>query len=66
MILINNRDKIEWFEGMTVRDVFRIMNYNYSLITVSVNDVFVPEEDYESFIIPDNANVIAFHLAHGG
>jgi len=66
MLTINNRDKIEWHEGMNVRDVLVAMKYDYPLITVTVNGELVTEEKYSTFNIPDNANVIVFHLAHGG
>ena len=66
MITINNRDKIEWKEHLTVTDVFGIMGYDYALITVTVNDEFVPEEDYDAYFIPDEASVLMIHLAHGG
>jgi thiamine biosynthesis protein ThiS len=66
MILVNNRDKIEWQENMTVRDLLNIMGYDYALITVTVGETYVPEEDYDTFLIPDNVNVTFFHLAHGG
>ena len=66
MITINNRDRIDWKEKMTVRDVLAAMHYDYALITVTVNSKLVPEEDYETYMIPDNAQVQLFHLAHGG
>ncbi len=66
MILVNDRDKIEWRDGMTVQDVLDAMNYSYSLITVTVNDQLVSRDDYDEFEVPDDANVTIFHLAHGG
>lgn len=66
MILVNNRDKIDWHENMSVQNLLDKMNYSYSLITVSVNDEVIQSCDYDEFIIPDEANVIVFHLAHGG
>lgn len=66
MITINNRDKLEWKEGMTVRDLLEEMGYSYTLITVTVDDHLVPEEEYDSFVIEDGASVGVFHLAHGG
>jgi sulfur carrier protein ThiS len=42
------------------------MRYSYTLITVTVNGELVPKEDYETHLIPDNAEVTVFHLAHGG
>ena len=66
MIVVNNRDKIDWKKGMTVRDVLNSMGYMYSLITVTVNDELVSHEDYDYFPVPDNSSVTVFHLAHGG
>lgn len=66
MIIVNNRDKLDWQEDMTVRDVLEKMKYTFSLITVTVNGELVPKVDYETHQIPDNANVSVFHLAHGG
>jgi len=66
MIIVNNRDKLNWRENMTVDDVLDEMNYVFDLITVHVNGTFVPQEDYDEFVIPDDAQVGVFHLAHGG
>ena len=66
MITINNRDKIEWKEGMTVQDLMDEMGYDYALITVTVDGKLVPEHDYESHLLDDGADVVVFHLAHGG
>ena len=66
MILINDRDKIEWKKNMTVQDVLDEMGYSYVLITVTVNEVYVKKDDYLIYKIEDNSNVTVFHLAHGG
>lgn len=66
MIIINKRDKVDWWEGMNVRDLLTKMGYTYSLITVTVNGELVPKENYEDHIVPDGADVTVFHLAHGG
>ena len=66
MITINNRDRLEWKEGMTVQALLDEMGYNYALITVTVDDHLVPEEEYDSFMIKDGSSVGVFHLAHGG
>lgn len=66
MILVNNRDKVDWKEGMTVRDVLGVMDYYFSYMTITVNGELVPEEDYDTWQVPDNADVNVFHLAHGG
>ena len=66
MLTINKRDKVEWREGMTVRDVLTAMGYTYVLITVTVNGTLVPKEDYDVHPVPDDAEISVFHLAHGG
>ena len=66
MILVNNRDKVDRKEGMTVRDVLGVMDYSFSHMTITVNGELVPEEDYDTWQVPDNADVNVFHLAHGG
>lgn len=66
MVIINNREKLDWHENMTVADLLVKMNYMYSLITVTVNGEVVAKDDYDEFLVPDNADVGVFHLAHGG
>ena len=66
MVTINNRDRVDWREGMTVRELLDKLGYTYVLITVTVNEVLVAEEDYATHLVPDHAEVTVFHLAHGG
>lgn len=66
MVTVNNRDKVDWHEGMTVQDLLDAMGYSYKLITVTVEGVVVPHEDFEEHLVPDDTNVTVFHLAHGG
>jgi sulfur carrier protein len=66
MVIVNNRDRIHWRKKMSVKDLLQEMRYSYTLITVTVNGELVPKEDYETHLIPDNAEVTVFHLAHGG
>jgi thiamine biosynthesis protein ThiS len=66
MVIVNNRDRVKWHQDMSVRDLLQKMRYSYSLITVTVNGELVPKEDYEAHLIPDEADVTVFHLAHGG
>ncbi len=66
MILVNNRDKIEWRDGVTIQDILDEMNYTYTMITIHIDDVFVEDHDYDTTIVKDGANVSIFHLAHGG
>lgn len=66
MITVNNRDKIDWNEGMTVQSLLDKMRFSYKLITVTVNDEVVLEEDYSTHLLHDKDSVGVFHLAHGG
>lgn len=66
MIIVNDRDRVEWREGLTVQDLLDDMGYSYVLITVTVNDALVAEHDYSHVAVPDGARVTVFHLAHGG
>lgn len=66
MIIVNDRDRIEWREGLTVQGLLDAMGYSYVLITVTVNDALVAEHDYDHHLVPEDARVTVFHLAHGG
>ena len=66
MIIVNDRDPVQWHPGMTVRDVLKAMGYSYVLIVVTVNGDYVKAEDYDSFPVPDGADVKILHIAHGG
>ena len=66
MIIINNRDPLDWKEGMTVQDVLDLMGFTYKLIMVTVNGQMVEDDEFEQFNIPDNADVKVIHIHHGG
>jgi thiamine biosynthesis protein ThiS len=66
MIIVNNRDKIEWKEGITITDVLKIMGYNYSMISVMINGEYVEDEDYDTTVISNNTDIGIFHIHHGG
>ena len=66
MLTVNERDRIEWRSGMTVQGLLDIMGYDYALITVTVDDRLIPEDEYDSHVLKDGSSVTVFHLAHGG
>jgi len=66
MLIVNDRDRIEWRAGMTVQDVLDILRYDYVLMTVTVDGALVPEEEYSLRRLTDGARLAVFHLAHGG
>ena len=65
-LIVNDRDRVAWREGMTVQDLLDTMGYSYALITVTVDDHLVAEHDYAHHQLPAGARVTVFHLAHGG
>ncbi len=66
MVTVNNRDRLDWREGMTVQELLERMGYGYVLITVTVDGELVPADEYPHFTLHDGADVNVFHLAHGG
>ncbi len=66
MVTVNERDRVEWREGLTVQGLLDQLGYSYVLITVTVNGELVTREDYATCPVPDGAQVTVFHLAHGG
>ena len=66
MITVNDMHKLEWKEGMTVADIMEELGYNYALITTTVNDEYVDPDSYDTYEVPDEADVKAIHIAHGG
>ncbi len=66
MILVNDRDEVSFRDNMTVQDVLDKMGYDWALLTVTVNDDYVPREEYTAYTVPDGADFKAMHLFHGG
>ncbi|MCX7682189.1 MAG: sulfur carrier protein ThiS [Anaerolineae bacterium] len=66
MIRINNRDELEWEEGMTVSSLLERLKYTFAHIIVRVNGEIVPPEKYATYLIPDGAQVLVIHLIAGG
>ena len=66
MIRVNNRDEIEWEEGLTVSDLLERFRYTFAHIIVKINGTVIPREEYPTRIIPDGAEVWVIHLIAGG
>lgn len=65
MIKLNNREH-PWYEGMTVRQLLNEKGFVYNRITVKVNGLIVPEEQWADKAIADGDEVAALHLMAGG
>ncbi len=66
MIRVNNRDEIEWEEGMTVSDLLTRFRYTFAHIIVKINSEVISREEYPIRAIPDGADVQVIHLIAGG
>jgi len=66
MIRVNNRDEIEWEEGLTVSNLLEQLRYTYPHIIVSINGRVIHREKYTTQTIPDGADVRVLHLSAGG
>jgi sulfur carrier protein len=66
VILVNNRDKVEWEEGLTVSALLERFRYTFPHIIVKINGEVVPREQYPTRTIPDDADVWVIHLIAGG
>ena len=66
MILVNNRDKVEWEEGLTVSALLERFRYTFPHIIVKINGEVIPREQYPTRTIPDDADVWVIHLIAGG
>ncbi|MCP4537958.1 MAG: sulfur carrier protein ThiS [Chloroflexi bacterium] len=66
MIRVNNRDEIEWQEGLTVTGLLDLFRYTFPDIIVKINDELIPREEYPTRAIPDGAEVWVIHMIAGG
>jgi sulfur carrier protein len=66
MIRINNREEIEWEEGLTVSVLLQRLNYTFPHIIVYVDGEVVRREEYATHPVPDGAGVRVIHLIAGG
>jgi len=66
MITVNQRHRLEWHAGLTVREVLRVMRYTYTHLVVRVNEEVVEDERYDTYHIPDESDVRVIHLIAGG
>ena len=66
MILVNNRDEIEWEEGLTISGLLDRFRYTFPHIIVKIDGEVIPREQYPTRTIPDGADVRVIHLIAGG
>ncbi|NLI76355.1 MAG: sulfur carrier protein ThiS [Candidatus Riflebacteria bacterium] len=61
-----NGEKIKYREGMTVTDVIHAMKFNFPLLIVKVDGVYIPRDEYGNRQVPDGSDVEIIHLISGG
>ena len=66
MIRVNDRDEIEWQEGMTVARLLEVCRFTSPKIAVFVNGMLVRREGYQVSQIDDGSEVKVLHLIGGG
>ncbi len=66
MIRVNDKHDVAWREGMTVSDLLERMDYTYHRIIVKVGGELVRQGAFDTYTIPDGADVKAIHLIAGG
>ncbi len=66
MIRVNNRDEIEWQEGLTITGLLELFRYTFPNIIVKINGELIRREEYPTRTIPDGADVQVIHMIAGG
>ena len=65
--MINAKGKrLEWHQGLTVRNVLDTLGYNFPSVLVRVNGTIVRRKAWESTIVPDEAEVEIRPIIAGG
>jgi sulfur carrier protein len=65
-LIIVNKEAVEYEDGMTVQDVLDKKKYTFPLITVVVNNEFVPRDSYSEYKINDKDVIEVIHIMSGG
>jgi thiamine biosynthesis protein ThiS len=66
MICVNDKFEVDWEEGMTVALLLKRLKFSFPLIIVSVDGVLVPQGEYATRRIPEDAQVKVLHMSAGG
>lgn len=61
-----NDKELPWQEGLVVSDALKMMNYTFKMLVIKLNGQLVKKTDYDSTLIPENADLKVIHLISGG
>jgi sulfur carrier protein len=64
--IIVNGNEIDWEENLTITGVLKKMNYTFKMLVIKINGNLVRRADYDTTVVPDEANVEVIHLISGG
>ncbi len=65
MITVND-NKIDWYEGMTIKDMLNMIENTQFCAAVRLNGKLVSSPSFENRKIPDNAIIYILPLIAGG
>ena len=61
-----NKNKVEWIENETVKQLLKRMRYTFPLVVVKINGDVVPRNDFENVTVPDKSKIAVIHMISGG
>jgi thiamine biosynthesis protein ThiS len=65
MIKVNG-EKLKHTAGMTVTDILKAKQFNFPLLIIKIDGIYVPRDQYDQREVPDKAEVEVIHLISGG
>ena len=65
MIVLDGKERT-WHSGMTVSELLREISDAHHYAVIKVNGRYVSRPDFETFLIPDNADVRLIPMIAGG
>lgn len=66
MIRVNGKERVEWRQDLTIRQLLDQTGRTEGMFTVVVGGQMVPRADYSSYTLEDGAEVNIFRISHGG
>jgi sulfur carrier protein len=58
--------KLDWHEGLTVREILDTLGYNFPSVLVRVNGTIVRRKSWDTDVVPDEAEVEIRPIVAGG
>ncbi len=66
MSITVNKNKVEWVEGETVKQLLKRMKYTFPLVIVKINGEIIPRKKYNETTVPDDSEISVIHMISGG